>query len=245
MPNRILKESICTSDTIQKLTWFEEVLFYRLIVNCDDFGRFDGRPAVIKGRLFPLKSGVTDKNIDDALCKLATVGLVLRYKCDGKPYLQLPTWEQHQVVRAQKSRYPAFDDTCEQMISNDSECLRNRIRNRESKTYNDIVRYLNEKAGTSFRDSSAKTRALIDARINDGYTPDDFKRVIDNKCAEWNHEPKPGEKDMRPYLRPETLFGSKFESYLNQQHKQTDKLESSFDIDEIERLIMEGKGWKD
>ena len=47
------------------------------------------------------------------------------------------------------------------------------------------------------------------------------------------------------YLRPETLFGSKFESYLNQQHKQTDKLESSFDIDEIERLIMEGKGWKD
>ena len=114
MPNRILKESICTSDTIQKLTWFEEVLFYRLIVNCDDFGRFDGRPAVIKGRLFPLKSSVTEKNIDEALGKLATVGLVLRYLCDGKPYLQLPTWEQHQVVRAQKSRYPAFDDTCEQ-----------------------------------------------------------------------------------------------------------------------------------
>ena len=55
MPNRILKESVCTSDSIYALTWFEECLFYRLIVNCDDFGRFDGRVAVIKNRLFPLK----------------------------------------------------------------------------------------------------------------------------------------------------------------------------------------------
>ena len=36
MPNRILKESVCTSDSVNKLSWFEEVLFYRLIVNCDD-----------------------------------------------------------------------------------------------------------------------------------------------------------------------------------------------------------------
>ena len=45
MPNRILKESIRTSDTIGELSWFEEVLFYRLIVSCDDYGRFDGRTA--------------------------------------------------------------------------------------------------------------------------------------------------------------------------------------------------------
>ena len=48
MPNRILKESVCTSDSIDSLSWFEECLFYRLIVNCDDYGRFDGRVAVIK-----------------------------------------------------------------------------------------------------------------------------------------------------------------------------------------------------
>lgn len=52
MPNRILKESVCTSDTIAKLTWFEEVLFYRLIVNCDDYGRFDGRPQIVKTDCF-------------------------------------------------------------------------------------------------------------------------------------------------------------------------------------------------
>ena len=43
MPNRIIKESICRSEEIDSLSWFEEVLFYRLIVTCDDFGRYDGR----------------------------------------------------------------------------------------------------------------------------------------------------------------------------------------------------------
>ena len=46
MPNRIIKESVCRSDSIDSLSWFEEVLFYRLIVVCDDYGRFDGRPGV-------------------------------------------------------------------------------------------------------------------------------------------------------------------------------------------------------
>ena len=74
MPDRIIKESICTSDTIDKLSWFEEVFWHRLTVNCDDYGRFDGRPAILKSRLFPLKSGVTDKNILETLNRLSTVG---------------------------------------------------------------------------------------------------------------------------------------------------------------------------
>ena len=106
MPNRVIKESIRTSDTINELSWFEEVLFYRLIVSCDDYGRFDGRPAIIKGTLFPLKEGVTTKNIESALSRLTSAGLVKRYVVDGKPYLSLPTWEQHQTIRAKRSRFP-------------------------------------------------------------------------------------------------------------------------------------------
>lgn len=109
MPNRILKESICTSDSIDSLSWFEEVLFYRLIVNCDDYGRFDGRVPVVKNRLFPLKENITAQSVKKAIDKLATVGLVTLYEFEGKPYLQLPTWEHHQVVRAKKSKYPPFD----------------------------------------------------------------------------------------------------------------------------------------
>lgn len=106
MPNRILKESICTSGSIDDLSWFEEVLFYRLIVNCDDYGRFDGRTAIIKNRLFPLKENLTVKTVSEAIHKLASRGLVALYVFEGKPYLYLPSWNCHQNVRAKRSKYP-------------------------------------------------------------------------------------------------------------------------------------------
>ena len=134
MPNRILKESICTSDQLNELSWFEEALFYRLIVNCDDYGRFDGRIPVIKNRLFPLKETLTAKSVRDGINKLASTGLVILYECDGKPYLYLPTWNDHQIVRAKKSKYPAPDEgmiqsanICNQMNSDENKCLRNPI----------------------------------------------------------------------------------------------------------------------
>lgn len=127
MPNRIIKESVCTSDSIDQLSWFEEVLFYRLIVNCDDFGRFDGRTAVVKNRLFPLKENLTLKNVDCAIKKLARIGLVTLYESDGKPFLFLPTWNEHQNVRAKRSRYPEPENICLQMNSDDCKCPRNPI----------------------------------------------------------------------------------------------------------------------
>ncbi|WP_295630382.1 conserved phage C-terminal domain-containing protein [uncultured Mitsuokella sp.] len=75
-----------------------------------------------------------------------------------------------------------------------------------------VVDYLNEKAGTKYKPTTPKTQKLIHAREKEGFTLDDFKTVIDKKCAEWLHD-----GDMVRYLRPETLFGTKFESYLNQK----------------------------
>ena len=80
----------------------------------------------------------------------------------------------------------------------------------------EIVTYLNEKCGTHYRCNTANTRKHITARFADGYTISDFMTVIDKKSAEWQ-----GTK-FELYLRPDTLFGSKFESYLNQQIKQKD-----------------------
>lgn len=77
--------------------------------------------------------------------------------------------------------------------------------------YSSIIDYLNLKANTKYRSSSNKTKTLIKARINEGYSEEDFKKVIDNKTDEWLNT------DMGKYLRPETLFGTKFESYLNQK----------------------------
>lgn len=91
--------------------------------------------------------------------------------------------------------------------------------------YRNIVSYLNERCNTQFRASSKATRKHIHARLEEGFTLDDFKRVIDNKAASWLHDEK-----MVGFLRPQTLFGTKFESYLNERTKNdgqngTDKAE--------------------
>lgn len=123
MPNRILKDSICTSDTIDGLSWFEEVFFYRLIVTVDDYGRYDARPAILKARLFPLKSSVTEKQIENTLNRLATAGLVSTYTVEDKPILQLRTWEKHQTIRNQKSKYPGPDEAdCSSLNSIEINC---------------------------------------------------------------------------------------------------------------------------
>ena len=79
--------------------------------------------------------------------------------------------------------------------------------------YASVIAHLNEKAGTKYKATTPKTQTLIRARANEGFTLDDFIAVIDMKCAEWL-----ADKKMVRYLRPETLFGTKFEGYLNEKH---------------------------
>jgi hypothetical protein len=179
MPNRILKESICTSDTVDRLTWFEEVFFYRLIVNCDDFGRMDARPAILKARLFPLKS-ITEKQIGDALNKLSTVGIVTVYKYDGRPYLQLVTWEYHQSIRAKKSKYPAPDESeiiCMQMKSDEIKCSRNPIQS-ESES-----------------ESESNTPA---AHTGDIFVGRSFSQAMKDKLTEWLEYKKERRESYKP-----------------------------------------------
>lgn len=121
MPNRILKESICTSETLKDLSWFEEVVWMHLIVCCDDYGRFDGRAAILKSRLFPLKANLTEKQIMLAIDKLASKGLVAMYTYDDRPYLYIPSWDKHQTVRSKTSKYPD-PASCKQMNADASKC---------------------------------------------------------------------------------------------------------------------------
>lgn len=97
-----------------------------------------------------------------------------------------------------------------------------RLSNKSSTVVSEIIDYLNQKTGKHFRKSIANTTRAINARIKEGFTVDDFKAVVDKKVIEWGKDER-----MKQYLRPQTLFGTKFESYLNQdlvEHKtQTDK----------------------
>lgn len=82
---------------------------------------------------------------------------------------------------------------------------------KEDIPFGEIIDYLNDKANRRYRPSTPKTREHIRARWNDGYRLDDFRRVIDVKVADWL-----GDEKMDQYLCPDTLFGVKFEKYLNQ-----------------------------
>ena len=74
----------------------------------------------------------------------------------------------------------------------------------------EVLDYLNSRTGKKFTGKSKAHRQHIVARLKEGFTVEDFKKVIDNKVAAWGHSEK-----MAPYLRPETLFSTKFETYLN------------------------------
>lgn len=93
MPNRIIEESL------NKLSWFEEVVFYRLIVRMDDHGRIDARPKFLISMLFDTKQGVTEKSIADAVSKLISLELIRCYQIVGKPFLLLPKKDLHRRIR--------------------------------------------------------------------------------------------------------------------------------------------------
>ncbi|MDK0695888.1 conserved phage C-terminal domain-containing protein [Clostridium perfringens] len=78
--------------------------------------------------------------------------------------------------------------------------------------YSLVIDKLNTLANKSYKTSSKKTQQLIRARVNEGFTVEDFYKVIENKVCTWKDDPK-----MDQYLRPATLFGTKFESYLNEK----------------------------
>ena len=110
MPNRILKESICDSEKLAALSDFEFRLWVGLIVQADDAGRGDARPAYIKGHVFPFRERVTTKDIGAALHALAAAGCVTLYTVGGRPYYAFPSWAKHQRIRDSKPKYPSPED---------------------------------------------------------------------------------------------------------------------------------------
>jgi len=102
-----------------------------------------------------------------------------------------------------------------------------------------IVDYLNEKAGTKYKATSDKTKRCIHARLNEGFLVEDFKTVIDKKVKGWKGT------EWEKYLRPETLFGTKFEGYLNEadvkpkkENKFNQMIHTDYDFDSLEKEIL-------
>ena len=98
-------------------------------------------------------------------------------------------------------------------MGNGNENINDNVNDNVNEIVDKVIDYFNEKCKTKYRKNTQDVRKLIIARINEGYTFDDFKVVIDKKYREWKGT------EMEKYLRPSTLFGTKFQQYLNQIEK--------------------------
>lgn len=158
---------------------------------------------------------LSDKRQRAALVNLKGAGLVdvklmgipaKRYiRINSEQLLRILTNNMRQDGKASFANSEELDAPKRQTNNNNS----NNNKNSNKNIYIAVVTRLNERTGASYRPSTKSTQSHINARLAEGFTLEDFFSVIDKKCAEW----KGGE--MEKYLRPETLFGSKFENYLN------------------------------
>ena len=108
----------------------------------------------------------------------------------------------------------SIESTTNTFITTNLEVKERKKKEKQEKyPYFEVIDYLNSRANTKYRATTEKTKSFIRARINEGFTLEDFKKVIDNKCKTWLCT------EWEKYLRPETLFGTKFESYLQEKEK--------------------------
>ena len=181
--------------------------------------------AVYGRKKYAAALGLSEQQVRTAMQHLQKTGEISTIKATNRfSVIKIEKWALYQSQDAESNQQPNQRATSNQPAINQqlttSKNNKN-IRNKEDDIYSpgsrpdivEIVRYLNFVTGSSYKAFGKKTQSLIRARMADGFTVDDFKTVIDKKAAEWLGT------DMAKYLRPETLFGTKFEGYLNQPEK--------------------------
>lgn len=138
---------------------------------------------------------------------------------------------------SQNSYSPPIAPLCTP-IGGHTEDRRKKIEDNTSCSF--AIQMLNDLSGSRFRETTKTTQKLIRARENEGYTLDDIEAVIRHQCKLWGHDSK-----MQKYLRPETLFGNKFEAYLSDARRHEQKHENSYTLapveDPWEMAVKEGR----
>lgn len=242
----------------ENISWIEKLVLTEL----DSLDNYNGCFATNEyiGNFFGLSKGRVSKIISK-LAKEKYIKVTLIYK-DGSKQIDkrvikilprgivktnhTPIVENNQGYSS-KQLEGIVENNHTPMVENDQDnntVINNTINNTFNiNIYSQVINYLNQKAGTSYKSTSKKTRTLIKARFDDGFTEADFIKVIDNKIKEWLGT------NMQVYLRPETLFGTKFEGYLNQKVKDNSYDPKKFnnfeareyDYDSLEKKLL---GWE-
>lgn len=255
---RMIAKSIIKSDLFLDMPATTQNLYFHMLLEADDDGFINSPKSIM--RVIGAK--------DDDIKVLISKQFIIPFESG---VLVIKHWKIHNYI--QKDRYrpsllpekallsvtanKEYVENLGDVSSMDTKCIQNVRVGKVSigkssigkNTYcpslpsvaEDIVTFLNSVTGSNYRSTTDKTRKLIAARIAEGFTVDDFKAVITKKAKEWQGT------DMAQYLRPETLFGTKFEGYLNQPEVRNNRRsplsraeqERQEGIDVVNRLMKE------
>ena len=196
--------------------------------------------------------GVSIQNVRTALKRFEKLGFLTDESTNKNRLITIVNWAIYQGSDDEPNRQTNKQLTGNQQATNRQLTAIKNIRTKEGKNkevkdiveqepdpipYREIIDYLNQKAGKSFKHSAAGNKKVIKARWNEGYKLDQFKRVIDIKCQDWVND-----ENMNQYLQPSTLFGNKFDQYLNQRKGNSNgapqKSEEALMMDELSRRRM-------
>lgn len=215
---------------ILKWEWYSDnatrsVFLHALLKANYEPSRYKGHELAIGDVVFGRKKwaeelGLSERQVRTAITHLKETGEISTIKVTNKfTILRIENWEFYQskedeVTNNMTNERPTTD---QQPTNNRPRTKKEKKEKNEKKDKNyiysrathDIIQHLNERTGSQYKPTTKKTKELIQARMNEGFTVEDFKTVIDKKCVEWMNT------EWQEYLRPVTLFGTKFESYLN------------------------------
>ena len=240
--NRIINAGIWQSQDFSKLSLIAKLVFIGLFSQADDEGRGRANATYIRNTLFPYNEKIESSEVKAALDEIAQHMSIQFYSVEDDEYYVLTRWKRWQKINRPSPSYlpppPGYihgvfsdyslndngvliDDSVSTHggLTEDSlnaHGISDNTTKATAEMAQEIIDYLNEKAQRKYNVVESYIEH-ISKRFQEKATLDDFKKVIDVKVAEWNLPPSPGKDDMRRYLRPETLFSSKFWSYLNQE----------------------------
>jgi len=230
--SRNIKPGFFLNDKLAEVEPLGRLLFAGLWTVADREGRLEDRPKKIKACILPYD----DCDIDELLNQLHNRNFIIRYEAYGNNYIAITNWKKHQNphVKENASEIPAPDKLDSSSMEEQDKHSASMVQEQDLHEtdpadslnlipdtfkpiyipYKEIIEHLNLRAGTSYKHSSKSTQKHIHARWEEGHRLEDFITVIDNKVVDWLDDVK-----YSKYLRPETLFGTKFEGYLNRPSK--------------------------
>ncbi len=251
---RMFDRNITNDDDFLELPLSAQCLYFHINMNADDDGLIKSYRSIMRS------IGATDNDLqvlikNAFIYKFSSNVLAIKHwkinntiRCDRyRPTIY--TEEIKQLVLSDNNEYLLVDtngipvgnqmdtqysieeyrreqDSIEEIREDESRKNILYLSTQDNIPYEEIIKYLNLRTNHNYKSNVNKTRTLIHARWEEGFRLEDFKMVIDKKCVEWVNS------EYEKYLRPETLFGTKFEGYLNQP-----SIEKNYTTSDVAKFI--------